>query len=305
MRHISNKPVARAVRNRIAAASFAAFGLAATPATAQQAPAPDRPAQTEPTALPNLDRDTVTLGAVGAYMPDYEGSSHYRMEPAPVGIGSIKGYSFALTGNQLVIDLIRTKPGQNWKFQVGPIASVNFNRSSLKDIEDLRVRALGKRSTALELGGAVGVSKTGLVTSPYDTLSVSLSYRHDVTGVHDGGIWQPVITYYTPVSIKAAVGLYGSAEIVENGYARSYYSVSAAQSTASGLAVYDAKGGLKNWNVGLMGTYSLTGNLLHGLKLVGTGSYGRVVNSIGRSPLVKDAGSPDQWLGAVGLAYTF
>jgi len=305
MRHISNKPAARAVRYRIATICFTAFGLAAAPATAQQAPGPDRPAPAEPTALPNLDRDMVTLGAMGAYMPDYEGSSHYRMEPAPVGIGSIKGYSFVLTGNQLIVDLIRTKPGPNWNFHVGPIASVNFNRSSLKDIEDLRVRALGKRSAALELGGVVGVSKTGVMTSPYDTLTVSLSYRHDVTDVHDSGIWQPNIAYYTPVSIKAAVGLYGSAEIVEDGYARSYYSVSAAQSAASGLAIYDAKGGLKNWNVGLIGAYSLTGNLLHGLKLVGTGSYGRVVNSIGRSPLVKDVGSQDQWLGAVGLAYTF
>jgi len=284
---------------------LAGFGLAAPPATAQQAPAPDPSSQPAPATVQNLDRDTVTIGVVGAYLPDYEGSNDYRATPAPVAVGSIKGYGFVLTGNQLAIDLIRDKPASQWDFQAGPIASLNFNRSSLKDIADLRIRALGKRPVALELGGTVGIGKTGVVTSPYDKLSVSLSYRHDVTGVHDSGIWQPNITYYTPLSIKAAVGIYGTAEIVEDGYARSYYSVSAAQSAASGLAVYDAKGGLKSWNVGLVGGYALTGDLLHGLKLFGTGSYGRVVNSIGRSPLVQDAGSPDQWLAAVGLAYTF
>lgn len=300
-----NTLAAGVARSAAIVLSCAGAGLVVLPAHAQQVPTPASSTQAGPTILPNLNRETITLGVVGAYLPDYEGSNDYRATPAPAGIGSIKGYQFVLAGNQLAIDLIRDKPGSHWDLQAGPIASLNFNRSSLKDISDLRVRALGKRSTALELGGVVGIGKTGVLTSPYDTLSVSLSYRHDVTSVHDSGIWQPVITYYTPLSIKAAVGIYGSAEIVEDGYARTYYSVSAAQSAASGLAVYDAKGGLKSWNVGLIGTYSLTGNLLHGLKVIGTGSYGRVVDSIGRSPLVKDAGSPTQWFGALGLAYTF
>ncbi|MEG3082689.1 MipA/OmpV family protein [Sphingomonas sp. PB2P12] len=270
----------------------ASTALIALPAFAQDQPA-------------DPYRDTVTIGAGVAALPDYEGSNDYRITPVPAAIGAIKGYGFVLAGNQLSVDLIKDKPGPVWDFQAGPIAQLNFNRSSSGNIDDLRVRALGKRATAVELGGYVGLSKTGVLTSPYDKLSVTLGYRHDVSDVHDSGIWNPSVTYFTPLSRKAAFGLFASADIVERGYAQAYYNVSAAQSLASGLPVYTAGGGLKNWTLGAIGSYSLTGDLLHGIKIVAGGTYGRMEGDIARSPLVAIAGSRDQWLGTMGLAYTF
>ncbi len=270
--------------------ALTAFG--AVPARAQDQPA-------------DLYRDTVTVGAGVAALPDYEGSNDYRITPVPAAIGAIRGYGFVLAGNQLSIDLIKDRPGPVWDFQAGPIVQLNFNRCASGSIDDLRVRALGKRAIAVELGGYVGIGKTGVLTSPYDKLSVTLGYRHDVGGVHDSGIWNPSITYFTPLSRKAAIGLFASADIVERGYAQTYYSVSAAQSTASGLPVYTAGAGLKSWTLGAIGSYSLTGDLLHGVKVVGGGTYGRMEGDIARSPLVTIAGSRDQWLGTLGLAYTF
>jgi len=144
-----------------------------------------------------------------------------------------------------------------------------------------------------------------VVTSPYDRLSVALSYRHDVTGVHDSGIWQPSINYFTPLSTKAAAGLFATAEHAGAGYARRYYSITPGQSVASGLPIYDARSGWKNWTAGALGTYSLTGNLLQGWKLVGSVAYSRMLNDFGDSPIVSQAGSRSQWLGALGVAYTF
>lgn len=266
--------------------------IGAVPARAQDQPA-------------DLYRDTVTVGAGVAVLPDYEGSNDYRITPVPAAIGAIKGYGFVLAGNQLSVDLIKDRPGPVWDFQAGPIVQLNFNRSASGSIDDLRVRALGKRAIAVELGGYVGLGKTGVLTSPYDKLSVTLGYRHDVSQVHDSGIWNPSITYFTPLSRKAALGLFASADIVERGYAQTYYSVSAAQSVASGLPIYTAGAGLKNWTLGAIGSYSLTGDLLHGVKIVGGGTYGRMEGDIARSPLVTIAGSRDQWLGTIGLAYTF
>ncbi len=250
-------------------------------------------------------RDTVTVGVGVAALPDYEGSNDYRITPAPAAIGTIKGYGFVLAGNQLSVDLIKNTPGPVWDVQAGPIAQLNFNRSALGSIDDRRVRALGKLGVAVELGGYVGLGKTGVLTSPYDTLSITLGYRHDVSGVHDSGIWSPGITYVTPLSRKAALGVFASADIVERGYAQTYYSVSAAQSATSGLPVYTTRGGFKNWTLGAIGSYSLTGDLLHGIKIVGAGTYGRMTGDIASSPLVAIAGSRDQWLGTIGLAYTF
>jgi outer membrane scaffolding protein for murein synthesis (MipA/OmpV family) len=132
-----------------------------------------------------------------------------------------------------------------------------------------------------------------------------VSYRHDVSGDHDSAIWQPTINYFTPLSRKAAVGLFASAEHAGDGYARTYYTVTPAQATASGLPAYDADGGWKNYTVGALGTYALTGDLLHGLKLVAAGTYRRMLNDFAASPVVSVAGDRDQWMGAVGLAYTF
>jgi MipA family protein len=284
-----------------ALAAFASL-LVASPALAQDASVvpPD-------TAAPaaQFDRDTITIGAGAAYLPDYEGSNDYRVVPAPAAIGAFKGFNFTLAGNRLSIDLIPNQPGPTWDFQAGPVGVVNFNRTSTKSIDDARVKALGKLDTAIELGGYVGIGKTGVITSPYDRLSVSLSYRYDVAGVHDSGILQPTINYLTPLSRKAAVGLFASAERAERGYARAYFDVLPGQVAASGLPAYQTRGGWKNWSVGALGTVSLTGDLLSGFKVVGGVNYRRLLNDFGDSPIVRIAGSKDQWLGAIGLAYTF
>lgn len=279
----------------------ATLGLAATPASAQDTTV------SPPDASGAADAfgDSITVAVVGAYLPDYEGSNDYSITPAPAAIGSIKGYSFQLAGNRISVDLIPNGSGPGWDLQAGPVGVVNFNRSSTKSIDDVRIKALGKVDTAIELGGYVGIGKTGVVTSPYDRLSVSLSYRHDVADAHDSGIWQPSINYFTPLSRKAAVGFFGSAERADGGYARTYFNVSAAQSIASGLPVYNARGGWKNYAVGGLATYALTGDLLHGVKLVAGGTYRRMLNDFADSPVTSIAGSKNQWLGALGLAYTF
>jgi outer membrane protein len=249
--------------------------------------------------------DAITVGAAGVYLPDYEGSNDYRWTAAPAAIGSVKGFAFSVLGNRASIDLIPNKPGPTWDIQAGPIGVVNFNRQSLKSIDDPRIRALGKVDTAIELGGYIGLGKTGVITSPYDKLSVSLSYRHDISNTHDSAIWQPSINYLTPLSRKAAVGLFASAERAGNGYATTYFSISPTQSLASGLPVYNAHGGWKNYSVGGVVTYSLTGDLLHGFKVLAGGTYRRMLNDFGDSPTVSIAGNRSQWMGAVGLAYTF
>lgn len=271
----------------------------AMPALAQDAsPRPD-------TASIDAGGDSLTIGAGAVWLPDYEGSNDYRFVPAPGAIGQYKGFAFLLAGNRLSVDLIPNRPGPVWDVQAGPLGVVNFNRNSLRAIEDPRIRALGELDTAIELGGYVGIGKTGVVTSPYDKLSVTISYRKDVAGAHRAGILQPTINYLTPLSLKAAVGLFASAERAEAGYATYYFSVSPAQTLGSGLPAYNARGGWKNYSLGALGTYALTGNLLKGFKAVGGLNYRRMLNDFGDSPVTRIAGSRNQWLAALGLAYTF
>ena len=278
------------------------FALTATPAVAQDAPIV--PPDAGSTAMA-IGGDSITIGAGAGYLPDYEGSDHYQFRAIPGAIGSIGGFAFTLAGNRASVDLIPNKPGPTWDVQAGPIAVVNFNRSSLKSIGDPRIRALGKRSTAIEVGGFVGIGKTGVITSQFDSLSFSVSYRKGVSGAHRAGIVTPTLNYFTPLSTKAAVGVFASADYAERGYGQAYFDVDAAQSLASGLPVFSTRKGWKDYSIGTLATVALTGDLLHGFKLVGGGTYTRLLNDFGRSPVVSIAGDRSQWLGIVGLAYTF
>jgi outer membrane scaffolding protein for murein synthesis (MipA/OmpV family) len=270
----------------------------ATPSHAQDAPPPPPPEG-------GRQADSVTIGIGAGYLTDYEGSDDYRFSPVPGAIGSLGGFSFVVAGNRASIDLIPNRAGPGWDVQAGPIGVINFNRSSTSMIDDPRVRALGGLGTAIELGGFVGIGRTGVITSDYDQLAVSVSYRKDVAGVHESGILQPTISYATPLSTKAAIGLIASAERAERGYGRTYFDVLPGQVATSGLPVFTTRGGWKHWQLGTVATVSLTGDLLNGWKLVAGGSYRRMLNDFGDSPIVSVAGSRGQWLGALGVGYTF
>ena len=277
----------------------AALILLAAPAVAQQA---------VPTNAGDdlLTRETVTVGAGVATIPSYEGADNNRLIPIVAARGTIEGFNFSVQGTKLFVDVVRDRDRDGGlDIQLGPVAGFNAYRTSRKTINDDQVEALGKLDTSIELGGYAGIGKTGVITSAYDTLAVNVTYVHDVANAHDSYTITPAVTYGTPLSRKAYVGLSGSVTYAGNGYARTYFSVTPAGSLASGLPVYNARGGWKNYTLGALGTYSLTGDLLHGFKLVAGGTYRRMLNDFGDSPLVSIAGSRTQWLGAVGLAYTF
>ncbi len=287
----------------ITAAVLTAAAFAATPVLAQDAAGSAPPAA----SIPNTDAggDFAVVGVGAAMLPDYEGSDDYSFSPVPAATGRISGFNFLLAGNRLSVDLIPDGVGPTWDIQAGPIAVLGLNRTRTKSIDDLQVRALGKVDTAIELGGYVGIGKTGVITSEFDRLSVSVSYRKDVASGHKSTILAPTVNYTTPLSAKALAGLFVSAERVGNGYADSYFSITPTQSVASGLPVYNARGGWKNWTVGALAGHSLTGDLRSGLQLFGTVVYRKLINDFADSPIVSRNGSSDQWLGAIGVAYSF
>ncbi|MBX3593571.1 MipA/OmpV family protein [Sphingomonas sp.] len=296
---------------------FIAAALAATPAWAQDAPPSEtvNPPGQEAAAAPAATAEQadvaqegaarLTIGVGGAWIPDYEGSNDHRWTPLPAANGTIAGMSFTVLGNRASLDLIPEVAGRDWDIQLGPVAVVNLNRTNKDAIHDPRVRALGEVDTAVEVGGYIGIGKTGLITSDYDKLSVSLSYRHDVTRIHNTGIWTPSINYTTPLSTRALVGLFASAEIVQDRYARTYFGVTPAGSVASGLPVFTPKGGQKDVTFGGVFTYALTGDLTKGLALVAGGTYRKLIGDFADSPLVAIAGSRHQLTFGAGLALTF
>lgn len=265
-------------------------------------------AQTQPTAgaLPTpeevANKDIVTVAVGGAVTPDYEGSDDYRVIPAAAIRGKISGISFTTRGSYLYVDVI---PGSGHvTFDAGPILGARFN--SRRHIHDDVVKLLPRRKTAWEVGGFAGVSLHGL-TNPYDTLGFRLDVLHDIGSAHKSTTFSPNLEFSTPLSTRTYASASVGAEFVSNRFADYYYSISPADSLATGgqLPAFNAGGGMKNWKAGLLVNQSITGNLLGGLSIFGLGQYSRLVGDFKRSPIVSQRGSANQWIGALGLAYTW
>jgi outer membrane protein len=250
---------------------------------------------------PNDQSDTFSIGAGAGTVPDYEGSDDYEFIPV-VGIrGRYNGFNFYSRGTFLYVDFVRRGDGPV-EFDLGPIVGARLNRTG--KVDDDRVDALKERDTAFEVGGFAGITYHGL-TNPYDALSFHIDVTTDVSGAHGSTLVTPTLDFGTPLSMTTYVGLSASAEWAGDGYADYYYSVSPAESLASGLAVYEADGGFKDWRLGLTALSSFSGDLTHGWAVFASGSYAHLAGDFADSPIVDDRGSASQWLAAVGVAYTF
>lgn len=267
------------------------FGLAA-PALAQEAE----------------DHSNLTVGLGVAAIPSYEGSDDYRIIPAPQLRGKVKDFAFWTRGPALYIDAIPNRDDSGVDIQFGPVVGARFDRTSRKAIKDDAVAALGKLDTAIEVGGFAGIGKTGIITSPYDNLSARVAVTKDVGGAHESYIITPAIEYFTPLSIKSFVGIGVSADYVGKKYGNYYFDVTPAQALASGLTPYDRAGdksGFRKVSANFTGGYSLSGDIRRGWTLFALGGYSRMLGRYADSPVVAIAGSKDQWIGALGVGYTF
>ncbi len=270
----------------------AALMSASVPAIAQsEAALPD----------PNDRSDTFTLALGGAYVPDYEGSDDYEFTPFGAIRGRLGGFSFNTRGTYLYVDLLR-RPASGVDFDFGPIVGVRRERTS--KVDDVFVRALGKRKTAIEVGGFAGVSFHGL-TNPYDTLSIRVDAVHDIGNAHKSTVITPGIDFATPLSRRTYVGASLSADFVANRYADYYYANPFIAIGPDAMAASNPDGGMKNWRLGALVNQSITGDLTGGLSIFAGANYSRIVGDIADSSIVADRGSRSQWQLATGLAFTW
>jgi MipA family protein len=251
---------------------------------------------------------TLTVGAGAAYVPSYDGSDDYRVVPVVQVRGKLHDFAFWTRGTSFYVDAIPNTDDSGVDFELGPMVNVRLDRTSRKSIKDDAVRNLGKRDTAIEVGGFVGIGKTGIITSAYDNLSARVAIAKDVGGAHKGYVITPAIEYVTPLSKTTFVGLAASAEYVSKKFGGYYYDIDGAGSLASGLPAYGRAGdkaGFKKMSLNLTAGKSLSGDLRHGWAVFALGGYSRILGRYADSPVVDIAGSKNQWVGAVGVGYTF
>ncbi len=247
--------------------------------------------------------DWITIGIGAGYGPSYSGSDDYVLFPAPVVQGKISGIGIQPRPAGLAVDLIDDRADAKVNFAFGPTVRLRNDRAS--QIKDPVVSLAGKLDRAVEVGAAAGISFPKLL-SPYDSLSFNLDTRWDVAGAHKGMVMEPNISYFTPLSRGMAASLAVSTQYGGGRYNRYYYSVTPAQSAASGLPEFQAKGGINSIGTNLILGIDFDGNLQNGgLSGVIITGYSRLVGDARNTPYTRLRGSADQFLGALAIGYTF
>ena len=267
---------------------------AASPLFAQSGTGPELPD-------PNDRSNTFTVAAGVASTPDYEGSDENRLIPAVAVRGRVGGMDFWSSATWLYLDIIG-RPSNGIDFDFGPIVGARLNRSG--DVKDAAVDKLPELDAAIEIGAFAGVSWHGL-TNPYDSLSLRVDVLKDVGGAHESTLITPTVSFSTPLSQRTYVSASANVEWAGGGYADYYYSITPLEGLVAGLPAYDADGGLKHWGLQLTGLQMVTGDLTGGLGVFAMGSYKRLSGDFADSPIVDIRGRASQWMGAIGLTYTF
>lgn len=287
---------------RIALAAAVGSLLAAAPAFAQEDQVVAGPVAEVDDTGTVYDGDWISIGIGAGYAPSYDGSDDYVFFPAPILQGSLGGIGIQPRPAGIALDFV-PDADEGMGIAFGPVARVRSNRA--RQIKDPVVAAAGKLDTAIEVGAQVGLSLPK-VLNPYDSLSIGADVLWDVNGAHSGRTITPSVTYFTPLSRGMAASLSLSAEHGDGDFARYYYSVTPAQSLASGLPVYSADGGWNKAGAALLTAFDFDGDLTNGgLSAVVIGGYSRMLGDAKRTPYTSIRGSADQWFAAVGVGYTF
>lgn len=249
--------------------------------------------------------DYLSIGIGAALGPSYLGSDDYVVSPAPIVQGSLGGIDINPRAAGLSLDFV-PDPANGVGFDLGVAGRLRSNRAT--QIADDVVRSLGKLDRAIEVGPAAGVSFPA-VLNPYDSLTISADALWDVNGAHNGMVVSPSITYFTPLSTAMAASFSLGAEYGDADFHDYYFRVTPEQSAATGdvLPAFEPEGGgFTSAGANLLVAYDLDGDLTNGgWGLVGIVGYSRVLGDAADTPFTSVRGSRDQFLGALGVGYTF
>lgn len=226
------------------------------------------------------------IGILGAFVPDYEGSSSYEWRAYP---------DLDITyGDRFFID--RRGAGINFLTSDALTAGVSIGYDSGRDESDNRrvLRGLGD----------IDETAIGSIFASYSVgrLSLSASVGTDILGEgHEGTTIGLSANYSLPVGERLILFAGPSATWASDNYMQNLFGITAAQAARSGRASYRAEAGFKDVGFTIYGAYRLTG----GWAVTGVAGYKRLLGDAADSPLVAGDGSADQFIGGLGLSYLF
>jgi outer membrane protein len=225
---------------------------------------------------------------------DYIGADDYYFGGLPIARYQFKeSYRYAsLVGTFVDLNLI-----DHPIIRFGPTAQLRFGRSNVSNRAVRQLPSISKTIEAGVFGGLEFVARS----DPRKRLRWDLRFQQDLAGEHDGWLASTGLQGWYPVDRLAEVGLalgttYGSGD-----YMSTYFGVRSRDSAQSGLSAYDADTGFRDVRLTLGAIVPVTEHWLVGAGVM----FMRLVDNAADSPIVDDAGSPNQISGGLGAAYAW
>ncbi|MEA1619780.1 MipA/OmpV family protein [Erythrobacter sp. T5W1-R] len=284
----------------LASLALAATTTAATPALAQQGPAPGVPTTIEGQrqAPPQQADLTLTIGFAPVLSPAWQGSTDYALSIFPDIRLNYKDDLFFSVPDGLGWNAVNRN---NWK--IGPLAKLRFGRNEDNGGSPFLIaggsdalQGMGDVDLALEFGGFV---QKGFVNN-------QLRARAEVrqgTGGHEGVVADTNLSWN---GMKRDRSLLYSAGVratwASSDYTNAYFGVNALQSAATGLAPFRTGSGLVSAGVNASLTKPLGRFGRDGAVTLFT-SYDRLGDVVADSTLIRERGERNQF--TLGLAYGY
>jgi outer membrane protein len=230
---------------------------------------------------------TVTVGVDGELMPDFEGAKAYMLSPVPIfsvrRAGTPDRFRSPRDGASLTLVEFDG-------FHAGPVGRLRPARNAA---DNSALTGLGDVNMALELGGFAEYF-------PVDWLRARVEVRQGFGG-HHGVVADLSADVIVPL-VERLVWSAGPRFTLEDTRATApYFGINAAQAMASGLAMFDAKGGAHSVGAGTQVRYQINPQWeAHSYV-----EYDRLLGSAAASPLVAQRGSPNQLTVGLGASYSF
>jgi len=284
----------------LASLALAATTTAATPALAQQGPAPGVPTTIEGQrqAPPQQADLTLTIGFAPVLSPAWQGSTDYALSIFPDIRLNYKDDLFFSVPDGLGWNAVNRN---GWK--IGPLAKLRFGRNEDNGGSPFLIaggsdalQGMGDVDLALEFGGFV---QKGFVNN-------QLRARAEVrqgTGGHEGVVADTNLSWN---GMKRDRSLLYSAGVratwASSDYTNAYFGVNALQSAATGLAPFRTGSGLVSAGVNASLTKPL-GRFGRDGAVTLFSSYDRLGDVVADSTLIRERGERNQF--TLGLAYGY
>ena len=229
----------------------------------------------------------VTLGAeVGAH-PDYEGNAGVIFRARPLfdvrRAGTARHFSSPRDG--ISVEILEAGD-----FRTGPTLKFRYPR---RTTDDRDLRDIGRVGFAVEVGGFAEYWLT-----PW--LRTRAEVRQGFGG-HNGVVAELTSDVVYRASPQWTLSAGPRVTFASDGAIAPYFSITGAQSAASGLPVYNAPGGLRSYGAGVQTRYEWSAQWASHVFT----EYDRLAGPVANSPLVIQRGSPNQFVSGVGLTYSF